>query len=99
MQIFAEVRYLFKRLRTAMTQGRDLLDTIAIVIALDTLHDNFDTTTASLLESGDNTIDQIQSILQSKETKNISKRTKGAVRDLAMAFRDRKRKANSDEEC
>ncbi len=99
MQIFTEVRYLCKRLRTAMTSGRDLWDTIAIVIALDTLHDGFDTTTASLLESGDKTIGQIQSILQSKEAKNISKRTTGAVGDLAMAFRDGKKKANSDEEC
>lgn len=99
MQIFAEVKYLCKRLRTAMTPGRDLWDTIAIVIALDSLHEDFDTTSASLLEAGDKTIDQIQSILQSKEAKNISKRTTGAVGDLAMAFRDGKRKANSDDEC
>ena len=101
MQIFAEVRYLCKRLRTAMTPGRDLWDTIAIVIALDTLHDDFDTTTASLLESGDKTIDQIQSILQSKEAKNISKRATGVTGDLAMAFRDSngpKKKAYRDEE-
>ena len=39
MQIFAEVRYLCKRLRKAMTPGRDLWDTIAIVIVLDSLHD------------------------------------------------------------
>lgn len=68
------------------------------MIALDSLHEDFDTTTASLLEAGDKTIDQIQSILQSKEAKNISKRTTGAVGDLAMAFRDGKRKANSDDE-
>ena len=59
MQIFAEVKYLCKRLRSAMTPGRDLWDTIAIVIALDSLHEDFDTTTASLLETGDKTIDQI----------------------------------------
>ena len=103
MQIFAEVRYLCKRLRTAMTPGRDLWDTIAIVIALDSLHEDFDTTTASLLETGDKTIDQIQSILQSKEAKNISKRATGeGVGNLAMAFRNNnapKRKANSHEEC
>lgn len=106
MQIFAEVKYLCKRLRTAMIPNRDLWDTIAIVIALDSLHEDFDTTTASLLEAGDKMIDQIQSILQSKEAKNISKRaTGGGTGDLAMAFRDRdgsnapKRKANSHEEC
>ncbi len=101
MQIFAEVKYLCKRLRSAMTLGRDLWDTIAIVIALDSLHSDFDTTTASLLETGDKTIDQIQSILQSKEAKNLSKRATGDTSDLAMAFRDKgpKRKANSDDEC
>lgn len=102
MQIFTEVRYLCKRLRIAMTPGRDFWDTIAIVIALDTLHNDFDTTTASLLEMGDKTIDQIQSNLQLKKAKNISKRTTDAVGDLAMAFRDNgapKRKANSNEEC
>ena len=106
MQIFAEVKYLCKRLRTAMIPNRDLWDTIAIVIALDSLHEDFDTTTASLLEAGDKMIDQIQSILQSKEAKNISKRaTGGGTGELAMAFRDRdgsnapKRKANSHEEC
>ena len=102
MQIFAKVRYLCKCLQIAMTSGRDLWDTIAIVIALDTLYNNFNTTTASLLESGDKTIDQIQSILQSKEAKNISKRAIGVTGDLAMAFRDSngpKKKAHKDEEC
>lgn len=85
-----------------MPPGCDLWDTIAIVIALDSLHDDFDTTTASLLETGDKTIDQIQSILQWKEAKLISKRTTGAVGDLAMTFKDNgtlKRKTNSNEEC
>lgn len=103
MQIFAEIKYLCKHLRTAMTLGQDLWDMIAIVIALDSLHEDFDTTTASLLEAGDKTIDQIQSILQSKEAKNISKRaTGGGTGNLAMAFRDNnapKGKANSHEEC
>ena len=57
MQIFVEVRYLCKRLQIAMTPGQDLWDKIAIVIALDTLYNNFDTTTASLLKSGNKTID------------------------------------------
>lgn len=73
MQIFSEVRYFYKRLQTAMTPDRDLWDTIAIIIALDNLHDDYDTTTASLLETGDKTIDEIQSILQFEEAKNISK--------------------------
>ena len=86
-----------------MTPDRDLWNTIAIVIALDTLYNNFNTTTASLvLKSGDKTIDQIQSILQSKEAKNISKWATGVTSDLAIAFRDSngpKKKAQKDEEC
>ena len=100
IQIFAEVKYLCKRLRTAMTPNRDFWDTIAIVIALDSLHEDFDTTTTSLLETSNKTIDQIQSILQSKEAKNLSKRATGDIGDLAMVFRDKggpKQKANSDD--
>lgn len=99
MQIFAKIRYLCELLRTAMTPNRDLWDTIAIVVAFDTLHEDFDTTAASLMETGDKTIDEIQSILQSKEAKNISKRATGGTSELAMAFRDNKRKAASHEEC
>ena len=87
-----------------MTPGQDLWDTIAILIALDTLHDNFDTTTASLLETGDKIINQIQSILQSKQVKNISKQTTGVVRDLAMSYKQNnnyslKKKAHPNEKC
>lgn len=102
MQIFAKVRYLCKRLWTAMTPRRDFWDSIAIVIALDFLHKDLDTTTTSLLETGDEMIDQIQSILQSKEARNISKRATGeGIDNLAMAFRNNnapKRKANSHKE-
>lgn len=56
-----------------MTLSRDLWDIIAIMITLDSLHKDFDTTTTSLLETEDKTIDQIQSILQLKKAKNLSK--------------------------
>lgn len=75
MQIFAEIRYLCKRFCIVMTLCQNLSDTIAIMITLNTFYDNFKTTTASLFETGDKKIDQIYSILQSKEAKNFSKRT------------------------
>lgn len=82
-----------------MTLNRDLWDTITIVIILDSLYDNFDTITISLLETGDKTIDQIQNILQSKEAKNLSKRAIETTRDLTIRFynynRNGKRKANT----
>ena len=103
MQIFAKVRYLYKCLRIAMTPGHDLWDTIAIVIAINTLHDDFNTITASLLENRDKTINRIQSILQSKEAKNISKQTTGVVGNLAMSYKQNnnwslKKKAHPDKE-
>lgn len=71
-----------------MISGQDFWDTIVIVIVLDTLHDNFNITTTSLLESRDKIIDQIQSILQSKKAKIISKQAIGMTRYLVMAFKD-----------
>ncbi len=87
VEIVAEVRYLFKRLKATMSEGRDPFDTIAIVIALDTLHNNFDTTTASKLETGDKSIDEIFTIIQLKEAKFKSKRVTKNIDDAAMAFR------------
>ena len=109
--IFADVRLLTKRLRAALTPNRDIYDSIAIVIALDSIHDDFDTKTSSLLETGEKTIDEIQQILCSAEAKNLSKRATGMTGDRAMTFRGSggqqysgqysgtKRKANSDEKC
>ena len=37
IQLFREVKYLYKRFQMAMTLERDFWDTIAIVIALDSL--------------------------------------------------------------
>lgn len=88
-----------------MTLGCNLWDTIAIVIAFDSLYKDFDSTITSLLETEDKTIDQIQSILHSKEVKNLSKRATKNIGDLLIAFRDRdrgifsKRKANSNGKC
>lgn len=100
MSIFADVRFLIKRLRAAITPNRDIWDSIAIVVALDSLHDNFETTTTSILERGDKTIDEIQQILASAEAKFISKRAIGVTGDLAMMSRGRssgRRKASSDD--
>lgn len=49
MSIFADIRFLIKRLRAAITPNRAIWDSIAIVVALDSLHDDFKTTTTSML--------------------------------------------------
>ena len=84
-----------------MTEGRDLFDTIAIFIALDTLHNDFDTTTVNMLETRDKSIDEILTIIQLKEAKFKSKRATGNISDAAMAFcaPPPKRNATYDDLC
>lgn len=91
IQIFTEIKYLCKCLCTIINLSYNLWNTIAIVIILNTLHNDFDITTTNLLKSGNKTIDQIQSILQSKKVKNINKQIIGIFRDLIMAFRNNKK--------
>lgn len=69
-----------------------------IVITLDSLHKKFDATTTSLLETGDKTINQIQSIPQLKGANNLSKQAIRNIEEMAMAFRDKRpiKKVNSD---
>lgn len=85
-----------------MIPERDCCDKIAIVIAFNSLYKDVDITTASLLETDNKTIDQIQSILQSKKDKNVSKwATWKGTSNLTMTFKDKrpKRKVNIDNEC
>ena len=95
MSVFADVRMLTKRLRAALTPNRNIYNSIAIVIALDSIHNDFETKTSSLLETGDKTIDKIQQILCSAEAKNLSKRATGVTNDLAMSFKGSQRGYNS----
>lgn len=54
--MFVEEKYVYKCPRLAMTPEQDLWNIIAIIIVLNLLHEDFDTTTASLLETGNKTI-------------------------------------------
>lgn len=107
MSVFADVRFLIKQLRAAITPDRDIWDSIAIVVALGSLHDDFEATTASILKCGDKIIKEIQQILAPTEAKLVSKRATGMTGDLAMASRERspggqnlkKRKVLSTNKC
>ena len=70
-----------------MTERRDPIGAIAIVIALGTLHNDFDTITAGMLETGNKSIDEIFTIIQSNEAKFKSKRVTGNIGDAVKAFR------------
>lgn len=63
MSVFADVWMLTKQLKATLTPNRDIYNSIAIVIALDSIRKDFDTKTSSLLKTGDKTIDKIQQIL------------------------------------
>ena len=60
---FAEVQYLCKHLKAVMTKIRDPFETIAIVIVLDTLYDDYDTTTASIFKTRNKSIDKVFAII------------------------------------
>lgn len=70
-----------------------------MVVILNTLYKNFDTIIASLLKTKNKTINEIQNILQTKKAKNISKHVTGGTKELAIAFRDNKKKPASYDEC
>lgn len=71
-----------------MTPRRDLQDTIVIIIILNSLHKDFDMTTARQLETNDKIINKIYNILQPKEVENLSKQAATAIKNLVMVFCD-----------
>lgn len=73
---------------SSITPNRNIWDSIAIVIALDFLHNDFEITTVTILEPGDKMINKIQHILTSVKAKFISKCATGVIGDLAMMFKD-----------
>lgn len=77
MQILTKVEYLCKCLQTAMTLEQNFWDIIAIVIALNSLHKDFNMTIAKLLKTSNKTINKIWSIFQSKKAKNLNERAIG----------------------
>lgn len=75
---------------------------MTIMIVLDSLYKNFNTTIASFLEIEDKMIEQIESILQSENANNISKQAiRGGASNLVMTFRNKgpKIKANNNDKC
>ena len=85
--IFAEVKHLVQRLQAAVTEHRTIWDSITLVVALDSLHDDFEMTTAPLLYSGDKDLEEIQLIVTSTKAANLAKQATGITGDLAMMAR------------
>lgn len=96
--VFTNICFLVKWLRLAITPNQDIWDSIVIVIILNLLYNNFETTTNNMLKSGNKTIDKIQQILASAKAKFISKWATRVTKDLAMLSQRMigKRKATSN---
>lgn len=87
MSIFTNVKFLIKQLRAAITLDRNIWDSIAIVIVLNSLHDKFKTITASILECSDKSIMEIYRILAFTKAKLVSKQTTGMTEKLTMLYK------------
>lgn len=72
MKIFVKVHFFYKRLKVAIIVRRDLFDIIAIVIILDTLYNNFESTITSMFETGNKTIKEIQRKLNTKQSNQLA---------------------------
>ena len=104
--IFAEVKHLVqvKCLLAVITEHRTIWDSITLVVALDSLHDDFEMTIAPLFHLGDKDLEEIQLIVTSTEAANLAKRATGITRDLAMVARKKRSqqqspKSRPNEEC
>ena len=78
-----------QRFQFAVTEYWTICDSITLVVALDSLHDDFEMTTAPLLHSGDKDLKEIQQIVTSTKAANMAKRATGQTADLAMIGKKR----------
>ena len=82
--IIAEVKQLVQRLQSTVIKQRTIWESITLVVALDSLHDDFEMTTVPLLHSDDKDLEEIQQIVTSTEAAKLAKRAVGATTNLAM---------------
>ena len=86
---FAEVKQLVQRLQFTVTEYRTIRDSITLVIAFDSLHDDFEMITTLFLHSGDKNLKEIQQIVTSTKVANMAKWTTSQIADQAMMARKR----------
>ena len=82
--IFAEVKQLVQRFQSTLTQHRTIWNSITLVVAFESLHNEFEMTTAPLLHLGDKDIEEIQQIVTSTKVANIARQTTGQTANLAI---------------
>lgn len=94
--IFGEVSTLVDRLQNAVSDNRTIWEPIKIVVAADSLHDDFDHVVRPILHAGDKTLEQIQPIVTSTEQASIADRATGVTSEAAMLFRPARNKTNDE---
>lgn len=88
-----------KYFNLTLTPNSCFQDIISIVIIFNSLYKNFDITIANLLKIDNKIIIKIQSIIQSKKIKNLSKQVIGSVGNLVIIFQRKKKKINPYDKC
>lgn len=84
MSIFVDVCFLIKRLQVVITLDWDIWNSIAIVVLLNTLCDDFKLIFTSMLDRKNKIIDKIQLILTFAEVKFIIKHIIGMTKNIAI---------------
>ena len=82
--IFAKVRQLVQQFQSAVIEQRTIWESITLVVALVSLHNNFEMMTAPLFHSGNKDLEEIQQIVTFIEAANLAKQAVRATTDLAM---------------
>ena len=77
-----------KQLRAILILSCNIYDKITIVIAFNSIYNNFETKTSILLKFGNKNIDKIQNILYLAKARNLSKQTIDVISNVAMSFQD-----------
>lgn len=83
------MQFLIKQPPVLIASDQNIWDNITIIVALDSLHNNFSTITKSMLKWKDKTINKIWQILASTEVKFISKHVMGVNKDLVIISKSR----------
>ena len=92
--IFGKVSTLVDRLQNAVSDNQTIWELIKIVVAADSLHDDFDHVVRPIFHTGDKTLDQIQQIVTSKGQANLADRATDVTSEAAMMFRPARNKGN-----
>ena len=67
------MKQLVQHFQSAVTEHRTIWDSITLVVALDSLYDDFEMTITPLLHSGNKDLEEIQEIVTSTKAANMAK--------------------------